>query len=59
MKASGSLMASSAISDVNRSPSMSAILRMSLASSAISDVNSSCSVSAVAAMLLMPFVWAK
>ena len=38
MEASGSMMASSAIADVNSSASMSAILRM--ASSAMSDVNS-------------------
>ena len=38
MEASGSLMASSAIADVNSSASMSAVLRM--ASSAMSDVNS-------------------
>ena len=46
-KASGFLMASSAIADVNSSASMSALLRM--ASSAISDVNflSSMSVAAL------------
>ena len=48
MEASGSLMASSAIADVNSSASMSAVLRM--ASSAMSDVNSPSSMSALLRM---------
>ena len=48
MEASGSLMASSAIADVNSSASMSAIPRM--ASSAMSDVNSPSSMSALLRM---------
>ena len=48
MEASGSLMASSAIADVNSSASMSAVLRM--ASSAMSDVNPFSSMSAAALM---------
>ena len=59
MKASGSSMASSAISDVNSSSSMSIGSLMFLASSATIDVNLLSSVSAVTAMLRMPFVWAK
>ena len=53
MKASGSLMASSAIADVNSSASMSALLRM--ASSAMSDVNSFSSMSAAALMASSAF----
>ena len=48
MRASGSLMAPSAIPDVNSSASMSALLRM--ASSAMSDVNSFSSMSVAALM---------
>ena len=53
MEASGSLMASSAIADVNSSASMSAVLRM--ASSAMSDVNSPSSMSALLRMASSAF----
>ena len=53
MTASGSLMASSAMADVNSSSSMSALLRM--ASSAISDVNFLSSISAAALMASSAF----
>ena len=48
MEASGSLMASSAIADVNSPSSISAVFRM--ASSAMSDVNSPSSMSALLRM---------
>ena len=53
MTASGSLMASSALADVNSSASMSALLWM--ASSAMSDVNSFSSMSAAALMASSAF----
>ena len=53
MEASGSLMASSAVADVNSSASMSAVLRM--ASSAMADVNSFSSMSAAALMASSAF----
>ena len=53
MKASGSLMASSAMADVNSSASMSALLRM--ASSAMSDLNSFSSIFAAALMASSAF----